>query len=235
MNKHNKCEQKKENFYSKITNERKLKDQMIFKNNVLSISPIKKDNNINKDITVPNIFQDNLEFAYKKESKELALCQNKEDCENLLTEIRRLDIDFLNLEQKYLLLQSIKTQEYSDKTMEIKALEDEINKAQDSIGKYQGKNLRNYEYTQLNEIEQNLLNLLIKAKEKKNTLQEIAINDICELELTSKCRVCEKNDYNLVCRPCNHICLCTDCVYSTLNCPECFEEIDYYDKIYLPE
>ena len=127
----------------------------------------------------------------------------------------------------------MKSEDISEKTKEIEIINEEIKDLQTRLSSYEGKGLKNLDFYQLNEIEQNLLNLLCKSKEKKLSLHEEAMNDPFEEINNMKCRACQNKEFNVVLRPCNHLCLCLDCVYSTIKCPECFEDIDFYDKVYM--
>lgn len=48
------------------------------------------------------------------------------------------------------------------------------------------------------------------------------------------CKNCNKNNFNTLIKPCNHVCLCSECVEFLLKCPLCFKYIEYTEKIYLP-
>jgi hypothetical protein len=58
--------------------------------------------------------------------------------------------------------------------------------------------------------------------------------EIKEEDLESKCRKCNEKEMNSIIRPCNHVCICSQCAQETLKCPICFKFIDYVDRIYLP-
>lgn len=131
---------------------------------------------------------------------------------------------------------SIKSEEFSEKINEIEIIDEEVKELETKIKAYEGIGLGNLDFYQLNEVEQNLLNLLIKSKEKKLILQEELMNDpLEEYNNNLKCKVCQNNESNVVLRPCNHLCMCLECVYSTIKCPECLEDIDFYDKVYMQD
>ncbi len=48
------------------------------------------------------------------------------------------------------------------------------------------------------------------------------------------CKNCNKNNFDTVLKPCNHVCLCSECVEFIIKCPVCRIFIKYFDKIFLP-
>ncbi len=158
------------------------------------------------------------------------------ECVNVCSEIAKKENDLTFLQHKHNLMGNMKSEELAEKTNEIEIIEEEIKELEIKINAYEGKGLINLDYSQLNEIEQNLLNLLVKSKEKKTILQEELMNDpLEEYNNNLKCKVCLNNELNVISRPCNHLCMCLECVYSTIKCPECFEDIEYYDKVFMPD
>ena len=48
------------------------------------------------------------------------------------------------------------------------------------------------------------------------------------------CLNCNENSFDTILKPCNHVCLCSECVGNLIKCPLCYKFIEYTDKIYLP-
>lgn len=140
------------------------------------------------------------------------------------------------MERKLFLLESIKNEEVAEKKKEIEALEEEQIELKKKVGYYEGEGLKELTFWELTDIENNLLEMFTKVKKRKTELLEekIALS-LSQDDNPYLCHSCEKNDFSVVNRPCGHLCLCQDCVYQIMRCPVCNMEIEFYDRIFIPE
>jgi hypothetical protein len=72
---------------------------------------------------------------------------------NTETDIIKIRVDILNMERKILLLESMKNDENQEKIGEIDLLDEEIIEIEKKVGYYEGKDLKELNFWQLNEIE----------------------------------------------------------------------------------
>ena len=93
-----------------------------------------------------------------------------------------------------------------------------------------------YDYKTLANAESNLMKLLIKVKNKISNIEYGVINGNIKLpeDISLKCVKCKNNQINCLMYPCEHMCLCNECVKETTKCPICYKFIDYFDKVFLP-
>ena len=48
-----------------------------------------------------------------------------------------------------------------------------------------------------------------------------------------KCKICFNNKIDVLCSPCNHVCICSNCSSRIKECPMCRKQIKKFDKIYI--
>ena len=48
-----------------------------------------------------------------------------------------------------------------------------------------------------------------------------------------KCKICFSNKIDVLCSPCNHVCICSNCSSRIKECPMCRKQIKKFDKIYI--
>ena len=96
----------------------------------------------------------------------------------------------MNFELKFKLLDNIKKKEFEEKKEELSDIDNKINEIIETINKYEGYSLKNLEYIQLSEIENNLLILFVKTREKINILEQESLNNHTQLETLTKCKIC---------------------------------------------
>ena len=69
--------------------------------------------------------------------------------------------------------------------------------------------------------------------ESVSCIYNSSVSIIQENENTNICVICLTNNRNMLCRPCKHLCFCSDCALKCKNCPICRETITIIEKIYI--
>ena len=62
-------------------------------------------------------------------------------------------------------------------------------------------------------------------KHKKTVTMESLLEENNKLKNDRLCKICLKNDANIVIIPCGHIITCNNCIMSLTKCPICRHEI----------
>jgi hypothetical protein len=163
------------------------------------------------------------------------ICDN-ESCNNITTEINKLCEECLNLEHKCILMDHYQSKSLLEMTENISELNKSIISMLDIVEAHEGEALDDLDYPKLTKVEMNLLKLLTKVKTKISILEYDIINGTTSTDNYDDmiCIQCRSVNINCVLRPCNHVCLCIDCVKNLLKCPMCNKFIEYFDKVYLP-
>ena len=165
-------------------------------------------------------------------------CTNKK-CLETNKEIEQLKEDWEDMEKKLSILVKTKTEEFIEISSKLTKVCKKIDELQLSLEIYLDKELTGfdkYDYKTLANAESNLMKLLIKVKNKISNIEYGVMNGNAVLppDESLKCNKCKENDIDCLLYPCEHLCLCCECVKISTKCPICFKFIDYYDKIFLP-
>lgn len=215
--------------------------------NKLSLSPVRR--NINMDLFngeenedyYEHMYEESLEFSQKyitsssiNSNKNINPECNNSNCENISNEINKLKEECLNLENKCILIDYVKSEQLFEISEKISTLNKVVNNIIDSIENYEGEGLEELTYDKLTEIEMSLLKLLTKVKMRMAKLENDILKGVGGIAQSFTCIICKKLDINCVIKPCKHVCICLECVTNTLKCPICFKYIEYYDKVFLP-
>lgn len=162
-------------------------------------------------------------------------CPNQK-CKEILLDIERTQDDIEDLEKKLLMIDKAKTEEFIDISDKLTKVCKEIDELQPATEVYQGKNLEHENYEGLAKIENNLIKLLGKVKNKINNIEIGVLKDSIPkpVDRSTICIQCENNEIDCLLYPCMHLIMCSECVKGTLKCPFCLKYIEYYEKIYLP-
>ena len=219
-------------------------------NKVISVQPSKKrmDNNDDQDqyyeslddTNNNNSVNHNINPYFKSLSdhnlkfNELP-CEN-EKCKEISLEIERIKEDCSDLEKKILIIDKTKTEDFIDISSKLSKVCKQIDELQPKIDHFQGINLGNLTFKQLENIEMNLMDLLIKVKKKISEIEYDVMEGFINKpeDHTILCQICKENEINCFIHPCSHVCICCDCASHTVKCPICYKFIEYYDKIFLP-
>ena len=163
------------------------------------------------------------------------LCEN-EKCKEITLEIERIKEDCLDLEKKILIIDKTKTEDFIDISSKLSKVCKHIDELQPKIDHFQGINLGNLTFKQLENIEINLMKLLIKVKKKISEIEYDVMEGFINKpeDHTILCQICKENEINCFIHPCSHVCICCDCASQSIKCPVCHKFIEFYDKIFLP-
>jgi hypothetical protein len=212
---------------------------------VFENKPIEVDQEFNIDIddydyyqtdTLEQFQDDNLQISKllnPKDPYNLSHCEN-ETCVSTTNEINKLCDECLNLEHKIILMDHYQSKTLLEMTEKISELNTQILKMIDTVENNEGDGLDSLEYPQLTKMENNLLKLLQKVKNKISNIEFDIVSGKKVVYEDLTCTQCKKVDINCVLRPCGHVCLCIDCVKNLLKCPICNNFIEYFDKVFLP-
>ena len=175
--------------------------------------------------------------ALSQNSDEIS-CTNKK-CLETNKEIEQLKEDCEDMEKKLSILVKTKTEEFIEISSKLTKVCKKIDDLQLALEIYLDKEktgFDKYDYKTLANAESNLMKLLIKVRNKISNIEYGVMNGNAELpkDESLKCNKCKENDIDCLLYPCEHLCLCCDCVKISTKCPICFKFIDYYDKIFLP-
>ena len=217
-------------------------------NKVISVQPHKKrmDNNDDQEQyesyeeSYLNLSINNINPFHKSLNDQNILlnelCEN-EKCKEITLEIERIKEDCLDLEKKILIIDKTKTEDFIDISSKLSKVCKHIDELQPKIDHFQGINLGNLTFKQLENIEINLMKLLIKVKKKISEIEyDVMEGFITEPEdHTIFCQICKENVINCFIYPCSHVCICCDCASQNSKCPICYKFIEFYDKIFLPQ
>jgi hypothetical protein len=161
-------------------------------------------------------------------------CDN-ENCINIANEINKLCDECLNLEHKCILIDHVQSKSLLEMTEKITEMNQKLVQMIDTVENYEGDGLDGCSYPKLMKIENSLMKLLTKVKVRISQLEyDIIIGKKEDYLEPTLCNQCKKSCVNCVLRPCNHVCLCIECVKNLLKCPMCNKIIEYFDKVYLP-
>jgi hypothetical protein len=186
------------------------------------------DENIDLGHSIVNELQPRESYLYSNQ------CE-KENCINVANEIGKLCDECLNLEHKCILIDHIQSKSLLESTERVSELNKTIINMIDVVDNHEGEGLDECSYPKLTKLEMNLLKLLTKVKTRISTLEyDIVTGKKEDYRDDLVCAVCRKINVNCVVRPCNHLCLCCDCVKNILKCPMCNKFIEYFDKVFLP-
>ena len=216
-------------------------------NKVISVQPHKKrmDNNDDQEQyesyeeSYLNLSINNINPFHKSLNDQNILlnelCEN-EKCKEITLEIERIKEDCLDLEKKILIIDKTKTEDFIDISSKLSKVCKEIDELQPEIDHFQGLNLENLTFKQLENIEINLMKLLIKVKKKISEIEYDVMEGFINKpeDHTILCQICKENEINCFIHPCSHVCICCDCASQSIKCPVCHKFIEFYDKIFLP-
>tara|TARA_B100001175_G_C19510816_1_gene643746 strand:+ start:3012 stop:3536 length:525 start_codon:yes stop_codon:yes gene_type:complete len=71
--------------------------------------------------------------------------------------------------------------------------------------------------------------LVLELKEYKSLNSKLK-NDLSEIQ---NCKICFSKKMDVLCRPCNHLCLCSSCSKKCSKCPICRKDVKKYLKIFV--
>jgi hypothetical protein len=216
-------------------------------NKVISVQPHKKrmDNNDDQEQyesyeeSYLNLSINNINPFHKSLNDQNILlnelCEN-EKCKEITLEIERIKEDCLDLEKKILIIDKTKTEDFIDISSKLSKVCKHIDELQPKIDHFQGINLGNLTFKQLENIEINLMKLLIKVKKKISEIEYDVMEGFINKpeDHTILCQICKENEINCFIHPCSHVCICCDCASQSIKCPVCHKFIEFYDKIFLP-
>ena len=216
-------------------------------NKVISVQPHKKrmDNNDDQEQyesyeeSYLNLSINNINPFHKSLNDQNILlnelCEN-EKCKEITLEIERIKEDCLDLEKKILIIDKTKTEDFIDISSKLSKVCKHIDELQPKIDHFQGINLGNLTFKQLENIEINLMKLLIKVKKKISEIEYDVMEGFINKpeDHTILCQICKENEINCFIHPCSHVCICCDCASQSIKCPACHKFIEFYDKIFLP-
>ena len=216
-------------------------------NKVISVQPHKKrmDNNDDQEQyesyeeSYLNLSINNINPFHKSLNDQNILlnelCEN-EKCKEITLEIERIKEDCLDLEKKILIIDKSKTEDFIDISSKLSKVCKHIDELQPKIDHFQGINLGNLTFKQLENIEINLMKLLIKVKKKISEIEYDVMEGFINKpeDHTILCQICKENEINCFIHPCSHVCICCDCASQSIKCPVCHKFIEFYDKIFLP-
>ena len=216
-------------------------------NKVISVQPHKKrmDNNDDQEQyesyeeSYLNLSINNINPFHKSLNDQNILlnelCEN-EKCKEITLEIERIKEDCLDLEKKILIIDKTKTEDFIDISSKLSKVCKHIDELQPKIDHFQGINLGNLTFKQLENIEMNLMDLLIKVKKKISEIEYDVMEGFINKpeDHTILCQICKENEMNCFIHPCSHVCICCECASQTVKCPICYKFIEFYDKIFLP-
>ena len=216
-------------------------------NKVISVQPHKKrmDNNDDQEQyesyeeSYLNLSINNINPFHKSLNEQNILlnelCEN-EKCKEITLEIERIKEDCLDLEKKILIIDKTKTEDFIDISSKLSKVCKHIDELQPKIDHFQGINLGNLTFKQLENIEINLMKLLIKVKKKISEIEYDVMEGFINKpeDHTILCQICKENEINCFIHPCSHVCICCDCASQSIKCPVCHKFIEFYDKIFLP-
>ena len=216
-------------------------------NKVISVQPHKKrmDNNDDQEQyesyeeSYLNLSINNINPFHKSLNDQNILlnelCEN-EKCKEITLEIERIKEDCLDLEKKILIIDKTKTEDFIDISSKLNKVCKHIDELQPKIDHFQGINLGNLTFKQLENIEINLMKLLIKVKKKISEIEYDVMEGFINKpeDHTILCQICKENEINCFIHPCSHVCICCDCASQSIKCPVCHKFIEFYDKIFLP-
>ena len=216
-------------------------------NKVISVQPHKKrmDNNDDQEQyesyeeSYLNLSINNINPFHKSLNDQNILlnelCEN-EKCKEITLEIERIKEDCLDLEKKILIIDKTKTEDFIDISSKLSKVCKHIDELQPKIDHFQGINLGNLTFKQLENIEINLMKLLIKVKKKISEIEYDVMEGFINKpeDHTILCQICKENEMNCFIHPCSHVCICCECASQTVKCPICYKFIEFYDKIFLP-
>jgi hypothetical protein len=216
-------------------------------NKVISVQPHKKrmDNNDDQEQyesyeeSYLNLSINNINPFHKSLNDQNILlnelCEN-EKCKEITLEIERIKEDCLDLEKKILIIDKTKTEDFIDISSKLSKVCKHIDELQPKIDHFQGINLGNLTFKQLENIEMNLMDLLIKVKKKISEIEYDVMEGFINKpeDHTILCQICKENEINCFIHPCSHVCICCECASQTVKCPICYKFIEFYDKIFLP-
>ncbi len=100
---------------------------------------------------------------------------NKEKCINNVNEINQLSEECNNLEKKCILIDYVKSEQLYEISDKITEICNSINKTIEAIELYEGDSLKNLKYDELTELEQNLIKLYSKVRERISEVFEFNI------------------------------------------------------------
>ena len=216
-------------------------------NKVISVQPHKKrmDNNDDQEQyesyeeSYLNLSINNINPFHKSLNDQNILlnelCEN-EKCKEITLEIERIKEDCSDLEKKILIIDKTKTEDFIDISSKLSKVCKHIDELQPKIDHFQGINLGNLTFKQLENIEINLMKLLIKVKKKISEIEYDVMEGFINKpeDHTILCQICKENEINCFIHPCSHVCICCDCASQSIKCPVCHKFIEFYDKIFLP-
>ncbi len=191
-----------------------------------------------KSKTCLSFSSSNFSGSVLSQNSEEISCTNKK-CLETNKEIEQLKEDCEDMEKKLSILVKTKTEEFIEISSKLTKVCKKIDELQLSLEIYLDKELTGfdkYDYKTLANAESNLMKLLIKVKNKISNIEYGVMNGNAVLppDESLKCNKCKENDIDCLLYPCEHLCLCCECVKVSTKCPICFKFIDYYDKIFLP-
>jgi hypothetical protein len=215
-------------------------------NKVISVQPHKKKMDNNDEQEQNESYEDsylnlsinnNINPIHKSLTDQTILneCEN-EKCKEMKLEIERIKEDCLDLEKKILIIDKTKTEDFIDISSKLSKVCKHIDELQPKIDHFQGINLGNLTFKQLENIEINLMKLLIKVKKKISEIEYDVMEGFINKpeDHTILCQICKENEINCFIHPCSHVCICCDCASQSIKCPVCHKFIEFYDKIFLP-